>query len=268
MSSNNGGPVITTNTNQKLIVQTQALIDRSFIASLPEKGYIKTQILHIEDVYYVSGTDIDFPIHTFEKSGEFLRIRNGQAELHTISLNHTQNIHRVRIIETLEGDALMSGIKLGKTFEVETVKKKREIWEKDGKSIIIDYYDTNLILEIKMYPNDFSEIDACIANELQIIKDLGITDQQIILDSYLFRKIHYKIKSNPSIKMDLLEKEIANLTKKLREKEMLSGESFKDTGDGWHENPTYETIYHEILALNSMIIDAKEELNSLKKATV
>lgn len=65
-----------TNTNQKLTFQIHALINRTFIASLPEKGYIKTQILHIKDIYYVSGTDIDFPIQTFEKSGEYLRYFN------------------------------------------------------------------------------------------------------------------------------------------------------------------------------------------------
>ena len=93
---------------------------------------------------------------------------------------------------------------------------------------------------------------------------LGIEDSQIITDSYIYRKIHFKIQNIPDIKLKLLEKELKELTAKLREKEMLSGEAFTDTGDGWHENPTYETIYHEMMTLNTMIIETREEIIKLK----
>lgn len=201
--------------NKKLIVQTQAIIDREFIGLLPSQGFRKDQTIDIEDI-------------------------NDGSE--------------------------SSPINLGKIFQLEIIKKKREIWVKDSTSIIIDYYDSNFILEIQMFPGSISEVDRCIELETRLVKELGINESKIISDSYLFRKIHYKIKSNPNIKINLLEKEIEEMTAKLRKKEMFSGESFKDTGDGWNEKPTYETIYHEILSLNRMIINSKEELNQLKTA--
>ena len=84
---------------EKKIVQTQALISTAYLDVLKTKGYSMIQTLDIKDEYFVGSGDLDFPIHTYEKSGEFIRIRNGIPELHTLIKGHSLNCHRVRSIK-------------------------------------------------------------------------------------------------------------------------------------------------------------------------
>ena len=269
-----------------LNVQTRAFIKdvTPIKKALEESSFVEANSYKITDDYYAKPGINDPENHTFEKDGEDMRIRtlefsNGTRQLlvqkhkGVVKTKDGKFSHGISDLETsltgLEDDinkALDEIKKVGFTDKIATLKKSRTVYVNQCITVNLDKLEKDaFVIEISQEvssPDDFDEIKA---SQLLLLEKLGVNSNQIIDTGYTHKKITQLMKNDPVARKEMLLKELEDSKRQLKEKEMLSGLAYTDTGDGWHENPTYETLYHDILSLNQRIIEIKQELLEMKK---
>lgn len=263
-------------------IQTRAICnDFSNITKLlKENNYEFIEKQHIKDTYFSSPENINPDLHTYEKIGEDFRIRlinddNLIAQQHIDSLKAERKSpsHDIYLsADYFKGNkkdydkAFKIAREKGFTHKLIEISKNREIYQKDDIKIFIDEIDLGIfVVEVNSETENEKDYSKIKSAHIEILKNIGVSQEKIISDGYTHRKITQHIKSDPQIRKEILNEELQKTIKELKQKEKASGEAFTDTGDGWHENPTYETIWNDILILNNKIIQIKKELIDLNQ---
>jgi adenylate cyclase class IV len=264
-------------------IQTRIFINdlNKILEIMTKNGYLKDAVIKLDDTYYSSPGDISEENHTYEKTGKSIRLRVIDNKVLFVeeqsddykAVNNKVNHDICKTHRLFEGSITDKETAIniirenGCTEELTKISKIRTIYTKDNSSKIFmdDFGDKVYIMEVVDHINNFDEYDITKSKQLELIGNLNINSLNILSDGYTHRKITQNIKANP-IKLKIsLEEELKSTIELLRKTEKISGEAYHDTGDGWHENPTYETIYNDMLVLNKRIIDIKTALKKLKK---
>ncbi len=260
-------------------VQTRALLkdkDQT-VKNILEKGFILKGSIKLTDSYYTDLKTNPTGIDSYEKTGKDLRIR----------ITNNEKLILDRHIDTVKGKGLPNhdicgymvlfegtikdknkALELAKKdrspdFLIE-ISKERSICGLENTAINIDTYNGGInIIEIDNKINNKKDYAKTKQFQTDLLTGLGLASFDILSDNYTRQRINSYLKSDPKTRKMLLEKEIEELQKTRRSKEMISNEAYNDAGDGWHENPTYEAVVNDIMVINQRILAIKRELQEL-----
>ncbi|MBD3365990.1 CYTH domain-containing protein [candidate division WWE3 bacterium] len=278
----------TTELKQDIIsVETRAWLDnpQKIKTALENQGAKLISSFTIEDEFYADLSNLSAKSHTFDQKQEAARIRkitNANDSMFVAcvksALEETPenlNLHDMTQItyyeeapvEKAQKDRLVKKLaEKGFPTLLKKITKERTAYTLNNFTVTIDEIKGfSTAIEVRTSLSNPAEAPEVKMTEIEFLKALGIPQEDIIEKSYTHLILDAHIRSNPDLKLPHLKEELKRLKEKRKELLLRSEEHYREGGDGWHDNASWDILMERIKVLDAKISNLKMEIFELRR---
>lgn len=252
-------------------------------ARLKSLGAVQGETKEIIDEHYADLAEATPTKHTYEKRGRAARVRKttakGKTRIEavikeglnkTTAGNFSHDLVQSKII--FEGQpsqinqARDSIKKKGFPGLVLVIKKTRETYSFKGMMFYLELVEGfGPAVEIKTEVESGGSQAAKVKKaQLDFLKELEVKEEDILETSHTHLLVSARVSSDAKIKGPYLQKELEKLEKKLKEKMAGSNLEYRESGDTWHDNLSWDSLMGEVDLLQARIREVKGELAQIQ----
>ncbi len=261
-------------------VETRAWVDNvsETEAKLKDLGANFQTEIKINDEIYADLSEASADEHSFDSKKAAARIRTLIFEDKSIciatvrkglkNISQELNLHDVTTVTFYEETSKDNKSHLIKNLAekgfpdlFKEITKVRKIYSLNDSLIFIDDVEGfSTVLEIRTEPENLQEAERLKMKQLTFLEELGIPSEDIIEKSHTHLILDKHIRSNSDIRLPYLNKELERLKEKRDAFLLKSNEHYREGGDGWHDNASWDILMKKIEVLDVRIAKLKEEI--------